>query len=111
MLENKTIKVRNSKNILKINIYYIIFSMLTFATALILIPEFVKYLLAIEDEEAEMLLTFNMIWQRGLPGLAAGIIFSLFGIKKFDPGLRISLIRFFLITFILLVAILYLITR
>jgi len=109
MLENKTIKVRNS-NTRKTNTYFIIFSILSFVIAFVLIPEFAKYLMA-ADEEVQMQLTFTSFWQRGLPGLAAGIVFALFGIKKFDPSLRISLIRFFLITFILLVAIYYLITR
>ena len=110
MLENKTIKVRSSKNLKKINIYFAVTTLLIFVISAALVPDLIRYL-ATEDDAVSIVLSFAMLWKRGLAGLAGGIIFTLYGIKKFDPALRISLIRFFLITFILLVVMFYLSTR
>jgi hypothetical protein len=106
-LENKKIIVRKSSIPVMTKIISVMVILLIVITAAIYFPAVYQFYADDKEFCPLAILSGRDSMFRGLAGLVNGLILSFLGIKFIRPETLVLLIRFFLITFILLLSIFY----
>ena len=92
---------------IKLIILFMVSTLLFFSLALACLPVSYHIWTTNETVDWKMLLHIPQLVDFGVIGLLIGLFFSIFGTLRFSPSTIVGLIRFFIITFILLSIIIY----
>ena len=111
MLENKSFRIRKSKEDKVFRTVFVLTTVLLFALIAILIPFYIELWSGETVPEVSAMFRWNIILTRTYFGLVPGILFSLYGLKKFRQHTMVQIIRIFLVTFILFLSITYIATK